>query len=190
MPDSCFVTNICADKYGTWTGRGMRQHVPRGWEHVIMPIDGKAWISLGCWIAALLRTYGQIITRTGRGMRQHVMGTCDHANRRESMLKSGLHDSCFDTNICADKYMNRTRHAPASVRGWEYVIMPIDGKAWIRVRVAWTGRGKRQPVLGDGNTWSCHHWRESMDKSPGCLNGTRQAPVRVRGGEKWTGKHG
>ncbi len=87
----------------------------------------------------LLRIYAQISTWTGRGMRQHVLNGWEHvivdechATGWESM--SGLPDSCFVKKICADKYMKRMRHAPAR----------------------------------DGNTWSCHQWRESMDKSPSC----------------------
>jgi hypothetical protein len=66
----------------------MRQHVLRGWEHVIRPIDGKACLSPGCLITVFLLIYAQINTRTGRGMRQHLMGTRDHANGRESLDKS------------------------------------------------------------------------------------------------------
>ncbi len=91
---------------------------------------------------------GQRRPGTGRGMRHHVLNGWEHvivdechATGRESMSKSGLPDSCFVTNIRADKYMNRTRHAPApakwmGTRDPRRNFMPLDGKAWIRVRVA------------------------------------------------------
>ncbi len=60
-----------------------------------MPLDGKACLSLGCLIAALLWIYAQISTWRGHGMRQHVLS------------------------------------------GWEPVIMPMDGKAWIWFWDAW-----------------------------------------------------
>ncbi len=118
-----------------WTGRGMRQHVLKnGWEHVIVNEISCLWTEKHGFFC-LLRIYAQISTWKGRGMRQHVLRRWELVIMSidgKAWISFSLPDSCFVTNICAEKYINRTRHAPPrSKNGWEHVIVDEISSLWM-----------------------------------------------------------